>query len=55
MQRSFDTLVAYIHQQPLLDVVRQVVREELRPSSKGGLPRRSAKRAKNGPSVNSAR
>ena len=42
-----DALVAYTHQQSLLDAVRQVVREEFHPSSpQGGLTRRSTGRAK---------
>ena len=39
-----DALVAYIHQQSMLDAVRQVVREELRPETKQhGLTRRSTR------------
>jgi uncharacterized protein (DUF4415 family) len=39
-----DTLIAYIHQQSMLDAVRQVVREELRPATKQrGLTKRSSK------------
>jgi uncharacterized protein (DUF4415 family) len=43
-----DALVAYAHRQSLRDAVRQVVREELHPSSstQGGLIRRSTRRAK---------
>ena len=42
-----DALVAYTHQQPLPDAVRQVVREEFHPSSpQGGPTRRSTGRAK---------
>ena len=43
-----DALVAYTHQQSLLDAVRQVVREEFHPSSsiQGGLTQRSTGRAK---------
>jgi uncharacterized protein (DUF4415 family) len=42
-----DALIAYIHQQSLLEAVRQVVREEFHPSSpQGGLTRRSTGRAK---------
>lgn len=43
-----DALVAHIHQQPLLDAVRQVVREELHPSSPqhGLTPRSTGTRAK---------
>jgi len=43
-----DALVAYTHQQSLLDAVRQVVREEFHPSSstQGGVTRRSAARTK---------
>ena len=43
-----DALVAYTHQQSLLDAVRQVVREEFHPASstQGGLTRRSTGRAK---------
>jgi uncharacterized protein (DUF4415 family) len=39
-----DALIAYIHQQSMLDAVRQVVREELRPATKQqGLTKRSSK------------
>jgi uncharacterized protein (DUF4415 family) len=42
-----DALVAYIHQQSLLDAVRQVVREELAPSTRGqGLTGRSTRTAR---------
>jgi uncharacterized protein (DUF4415 family) len=43
-----DALVAYTHQQSLLDAVRQVVREEIHPplSTQSGLTRRSTGRAK---------
>ena len=43
-----DALVAYTHQQSLLDAVRQVVREEFHPSlpAQSGLTRRSTGRAK---------
>lgn len=43
-----DALVAYTHQQSLLDAVRQVVREEFHPplSTQSGLTRRSTGRAK---------
>lgn len=43
-----DALVAYTHQQTLLDAVRQVVREEFHPSVpiKSGLTRRSTGQAK---------
>jgi uncharacterized protein (DUF4415 family) len=43
-----DALVAYTHQQSLLDAVRQVVREEFHPSLsiQSGLTRRSTGRAK---------
>ena len=39
-----DALIAYIHQQSMLDAVRQVVREELRPATRQrGLTKRSSK------------
>ena len=42
-----DALAAYIHQQSMLDAVRQVVREELAPASQGrGLTRRPTGRRK---------
>lgn len=42
-----DALIAHIHQQSLLDAVRQVVREEFHPSStQSGLTGRSSGRAK---------
>ena len=43
-----DALVAYTHQQSLLDAVRQVVREEFHPSlsTQSGITRRSTGRAK---------
>jgi len=51
-----DALVAYIHQQSMLDAVRQVVREELAPSVQGrGLTRRSTGRRKNAAPVSSGR
>ena len=41
-----NALIAHIHQQSLLDAVRQVVREEFDPSMQSGLTRRSSGRAK---------
>ena len=51
-----DALAAYIHQQSMLNAVRQVVREELAPATQGrGLTRRPTGRRKRSAPVNLAR